>query len=476
MGHLHQTRPRARKPSHLAMLGCFGLPVLLAVLLAIGASVWLVLDSVRRSEAIEAMQAERRDIIKDLKKGGYPVTEEAWEARYPPVPDDENGALLYERAFAAGRALPPEQDFLVPYVGKLEPASADEPYSSESLAAMRAHLEANQEALELAAKAAAMPRAKFQSYGLVDSGVSSLEKVRAVADLHQLRIEIAAIDGDLAGVESTMRSLHACATALEESTAHFDGFISLRLRSRYFKSLEAILKHTTPSERLLAELASLDWGVSAEEVYANAIVHGMLRIEHPDLAGMMLLLEDWRLFLPLVDDYKEKIVARIVEEYWLHDLRLRQAVLELLDRPAREAGPAFERLEQDFEANVAEGLTLFGARISLQPLWEARAYARLHSTALMLERYRLDTGTPPDALARLVPKYMPAVPLDPYDGQPIRYMGDDTGYMLYCVGENLADDGGVQYRKRSEQQEKGDVVFVVHPNPQELQEGGDAQE
>ena len=35
--------------------------------------------------------------------------------------------------------------------------------------------------------------------------------------------------------------------------------------------------------------------------------------------------------------------------------------------------------------------------------------------------YEAETGAPPDSLARLVPKYLPEVPADPYDGQPFRY-------------------------------------------------------
>src|SRR5262249_23306001 len=57
----------------------------------------------------------------------------------------------------------------------------------------------------------------------------------------------------------------------------------------------------------------------------------------------------------------------------------------------------------------------------------ARAYhrgqAQLRCAIVMvaLERYRLAHTRWPDSLAALVPKFLPKVPLDPYDGQPLRY-------------------------------------------------------
>jgi hypothetical protein len=42
-----------------------------------------------------------------------------------------------------------------------------------------------------------------------------------------------------------------------------------------------------------------------------------------------------------------------------------------------------------------------------------------------------------------VPEFVPAVPLDPIDGQPLRYRPNADGtFLLYSVGENGVDDGG----------------------------------
>jgi hypothetical protein len=59
-----------------------------------------------------------------------------------------------------------------------------------------------------------------------------------------------------------------------------------------------------------------------------------------------------------------------------------------------------------------------------------------------LAAYRADHGAYPAELAALGPKYLPAIPEDPFSGAPIRYKREGAGYMLYSVGPNGKDDGG----------------------------------
>jgi len=62
--------------------------------------------------------------------------------------------------------------------------------------------------------------------------------------------------------------------------------------------------------------------------------------------------------------------------------------------------------------------------------------------ALACERHRLATGEWPESLTDLVPEYLKAVPVDPFDDAPIRYAVTSEGIKLWCIGEDLKDDGG----------------------------------
>jgi hypothetical protein len=62
---------------------------------------------------------------------------------------------------------------------------------------------------------------------------------------------------------------------------------------------------------------------------------------------------------------------------------------------------------------------------------------------LGLLRYRADHGQFPAVLDHLVPTYLEQLPIDVFDGDPLKYSVDGDGaMMLYSVGRNLRDDGG----------------------------------
>lgn len=69
---------------------------------------------------------------------------------------------------------------------------------------------------------------------------------------------------------------------------------------------------------------------------------------------------------------------------------------------------------------------------------------RLAALALAVRLYELDHGRRPDMLAALVPTYIPAIPLDPFDADdaPLRYAPDAPSPLLYSVGNDGADDHG----------------------------------
>lgn len=70
--------------------------------------------------------------------------------------------------------------------------------------------------------------------------------------------------------------------------------------------------------------------------------------------------------------------------------------------------------------------------------------------ALACERYRLANGEWPESLTDLVPEYLKAVPVDPFDGAPIRYAETSEGINLWCIGEDLKDDGGDTKRREKQ--------------------------
>ncbi len=63
--------------------------------------------------------------------------------------------------------------------------------------------------------------------------------------------------------------------------------------------------------------------------------------------------------------------------------------------------------------------------------------------AIALELYHRHHGAYPAALNALVPRYLPSVPPDRFDGRPIKYKQLDGKPLLYSIGVDRVDDGGV---------------------------------
>jgi len=78
----------------------------------------------------------------------------------------------------------------------------------------------------------------------------------------------------------------------------------------------------------------------------------------------------------------------------------------------------------------------------------------LAKVAVALAAYRAENGRYPAKLVELSPKYLKVVPKDRLSGKELIYRLEGRGYVLYSVGENLTDDGGVE-----EPHGKGDMVI-----------------
>jgi hypothetical protein len=90
---------------------------------------------------------------------------------------------------------------------------------------------------------------------------------------------------------------------------------------------------------------------------------------------------------------------------------------------------------------------LMPAYVKVGEAWRRdQAYLRCAIVAVAAERYRSDHNAWPKTLAALVPDYLKAVPLDPYDGQPLRYKVLPDGAIVYSVGPDKEDNDGARNR------------------------------
>ncbi|MBD3177811.1 MAG: hypothetical protein GF320_21770 [Armatimonadia bacterium] len=76
-----------------------------------------------------------------------------------------------------------------------------------------------------------------------------------------------------------------------------------------------------------------------------------------------------------------------------------------------------------------------------------------------IEAYRISEGAYPETLDQLAPGFVPDIPVDPWTGEALVYRRDGERYLLYSVGPDGVDDGGVS--ERPYQYEPDQVLFTV---------------
>jgi hypothetical protein len=112
----------------------------------------------------------------------------------------------------------------------------------------------------------------------------------------------------------------------------------------------------------------------------------------------------------------------------------------------------FERMLMQTLPNTAKKFALCQATLDLA------------DTAMALERYRLAKGNYPETLDVLAPEFIAQVPTDVVGGKALKYRREADGqFVLYSVGWNETDDGGVVvYREFGSNRvdlDKGDWVW-----------------
>ncbi|CAN5237299.1 hypothetical protein BH10PLA2_BH10PLA2_18020 [soil metagenome] len=102
-----------------------------------------------------------------------------------------------------------------------------------------------------------------------------------------------------------------------------------------------------------------------------------------------------------------------------------------------------ETNKQAGEPSVVAALFCYSIKFQHLDL-QTRAKLRTACTALALERFEMANKRWPATLAELTPKFLPEIPLDPFDGQPLRLATSDTGVVVYSVSLDKEDQHGTQ--------------------------------
>jgi hypothetical protein len=410
---------------------CFALKgwhIALAVLIGLGTLIglYLVVYKNRVEERIGALRA-----------AGYPTTF-AELAEYNRLPGGSaNAAEMYLRAFAA--FVPPVDGANTPFLGGAALPGRGKPLPEPMVNASVQYLASNQRCLALLHDAGAIRDCDYDWDPLMRATITPpWDDLRHCAQLLELRAICSSRAGD---ANAAVRCI-ADGLRLAESLRHEPGMIGYLIRagciSASLQGLERSLSMTSFTDEQLKELNEVLTAAAGTLDFTQALVTERCLMfeecrEPSLLGGEAQGPGPWRLpgtmRMGLADtlNYMEDCLAAA-----------------MLPNPKRLARfhTAVQRVESLSFVHVM--IKMLGPAVGRSAELDARTRAGIDQakTALAIERSRLATGKLPERLEELVPQYLAQVPIDPFDGQPLRYRLQQPGYLIYSVFEDGQDNGG----------------------------------
>jgi hypothetical protein len=140
--------------------------------------------------------------------------------------------------------------------------------------------------------------------------------------------------------------------------------------------------------------------------------------------------------------YQNEIAVDQIYQKWF---------LQIIDSKQQLASPKTENQAKEFwvnwkttPQNVLAHFYFYEVSASSIRFAYEQTGVNLARTGCALERYRLVHGEYPEKLDMLAPQFIGKLPHDIINGDPLKYHRMDDGqFVLYSVGWNETDDGGV---------------------------------
>jgi hypothetical protein len=402
------------------------------------------------------------------------------EARRATIPDEENGARCASTVTSLlPKTWPPQRSVIDARTGLTEQVSIDKPLTDLSPEVQLDEALSAQVCEALATVAPAVTRARplldlsqgrfplQVSPDFASTRMDHVQATRALVRLFQLQ---AALEAQAGRPDDALRSARGGINAgrsVGDEPITIAQLCRLAVVGVAVQTVERVLAQGEPSEETLRATQEL---LEREAQEQPGLLVQALRGER---AGWHLMLENLnRGVFPVtnlsgtssswegvLDDHL--LAARLQQEHGPL-LRVMTEGVEIAKLPLEKQAPRV--LAYDVALRRSElrsvHLLLVGTAKVFRAFHRNQAALRTAITAVAAERYRRAEGHCPSTLAQLCPKYLNAVPVDPYGDGPLRLVSLQDHLVIYSVGVDGVDNGGRLPRRGEKANDPGmDIGF-----------------
>jgi hypothetical protein len=383
--------------------------------------------------------SDRRD--ERIRAKGYPVTAAELEEWLPSPPLGQNAARYYVEAAKLIDATSFAQEHLLPGFGS-DDAMPDlgEPIGASTRTAIADFIAHEADAFKLIDEGAEYPESNYGMPIMPTAGVTPhLSQVRAVAHAQRLRVlhAMAEDDADLAIDEFS--KMVAIARSMGQEPLMISGMVYTALVGLAVDTAEQLVNSGLLQDD---DLRALDEQL-ALLLDDQGLVPAFLgeRCFNVSADGSITT-------VPIVGDWYEADVLGVLDGF----IELAEEGLPArLDAYRSWSGRSYSYI-RPLSSLVGPGF----ARAA-QSYYEVRARILAARASIAIERAREDGAAPKDFMS-LPDSVRENWPVDPFSGEPMIYLRVDHGYVVYSIGGDLKDGGGIsraELREQSKRQESG---------------------
>jgi hypothetical protein len=418
------------------------------VLLVIGAlALWYGFNASRGNRVLERLRA-----------AGYPTTPAELDRWYATVPPAENLSGPILRAAGVVRLPSGNTNAAVPYIGanSTKPAPAT-PVAPEMLAQWQAVIASNTEVW--AHLAESRNRTRSRAPINLNQGFNTLlphlSQIKQLALACAIRAVVAAEEGKSAESMEALQDLLRVRHSILEEPLLISGLVGFAADSIGFRATQDCIARVRFTDAQLLAFSTQIRTIASTNALQRALIGelacGLSVFTAPPSAlgglgtgpGGSPALSGIAIGL-----YRASGLSAADEAYYV---RFLGDFIDSTSQPYPASLDAADRLQQELDQRTGlHNRTKIFSQMLLPALMksatrnaEDQAQLRMLLTALAVERHRrLHQEQPPADLTGLVPGLLPEIPLDPFDGKPLRYTVLANGYRIHSIGPDRKDNEG----------------------------------
>jgi hypothetical protein len=420
------------------------------------------------------LNREVDSLLASYRAAGLPTNGEELNAFYPAVPDNENAALHIMQAAELLQEYP--DDRLVE-LRRFQVPRRGEDLSPDQEVLLQGYIDLNRNALAKVIQALELPKSRYPvdlSAGLY-ADLAHIGRVRQLGQLFQYQCLLALAENRLDDAVHSIKQVVGLTRSLDNEPMLLSSLTRDALLFMAVRCLERTLNPGPLNEQQLTQLSESFDGVHQANIFARALAG-----EVASIADCLALNQPEMFEGPAPTDEADESPAlgRVAlgairfSGLYARDLRFylrgMQTNLALAKLPPPECLDMTNHLAEmvrqaDAHHHINVSIILPAMPRVVPKAVDAAAVLTVGRTGIAVEQFRLDKNRLPKALADLAPEYLDSVPIDPFDGQPLRFRKLDPGYMIYSVGMDGQDDGGNEppLRIKSTDTNSYDLTFIV---------------